>query len=123
MYDHGALFRLFGGMLADFNQGLNDPVETIHLIVPYNQAVWFFPIGEHINNRQAFFPCAGIIQLHCHGIKLEQCIFLCKAPGLKNEINILTIYFLSGIVAIYTQILRANRQLQAKPGMAYRLKR
>jgi hypothetical protein len=36
--DHGALFSLLVGMVADLNQGLDDPFEGIDIIVPYDKA-------------------------------------------------------------------------------------
>jgi len=55
--EHGALFGLFKGMTAYFHQGLNHPLESIHLIVPYNQAAGIVIGCQHIRVR--FFAADG----------------------------------------------------------------
>jgi|GEM_PF-1037091 len=49
-------------------------------------------------------------------------MFLYKVQGPKNRTNILTIYFSSGFVAIYTQISRRKQENAGQMGMAYSLK-
>ena len=44
-----ALFGLFGGMSANFNQCFNHPLKRIHLFIPYDQAIWLIVFREHIS--------------------------------------------------------------------------
>jgi hypothetical protein len=45
--DHGALLCLFVGMVADVYQGLYDPFEGVHIVIPDNQTAGLSYFVQH----------------------------------------------------------------------------
>jgi hypothetical protein len=57
MNKHGALFGLFGGMAAYFDERFDHPLKSIYLIVPHHEAAGFGKFCCYI--RACFFPGLG----------------------------------------------------------------
>ena len=69
MRDEGTLFSLFGFMIANFNQGLDDKFERVYIIIIEHQVPLYDMVVLRIGGGLIFMPLHIVIG---HGTKLQK---------------------------------------------------